>query len=197
MNYKKIARIAADLEQQVIGDDKSFVDGLDERTKKEQEAVDAPTPSLEAGKFDTETNVQCSEDKRVASLKKLTRLAHRVRNSSMTASEKRIAMRKIAKAREAIDFDDDGDFSGVTEEPEIINKQMLSQQNKGNNRSKVMQIYSNLNKLKEIKPTTKLMELNVKLPIQVSQLTVRQLLNIVNDIADQAGTGADMAASEE
>ena len=179
MDYKKIMRIATELEKQV--EEESFVDQLDERTEDEKDVVDAPEPSLEAGEFDEDVNIEGCDDKRIASLKKLIHLARRVKNSSMTASEKRIAMQKISQARSAAMNDEDN----LDDKSVVINKQLLSQQNTGNNRKKVMEIFQNINKLRAIKPTTRLSQLNVNLPIPVNQITVRQLLNIVNDIANQ------------
>lgn len=160
MNYKEIARIATALEQQVLGKE-AFVDGLNERIKEEKKESDKlPETSLEASE---------SCNKKVASLKKLTRLAHQVRNSGMTDSEKRMAMQKIAKMRVAID------------EEKIIDKSQLVKQ--GPNKAKIREIYQQMELLNEVQKNTRLSDLNVTVKTPVNQLTIQGIINILDIIA--------------
>ncbi len=199
MDYTKIAKFAEDLEKAVCGgeeeqkpeeqpvveqpaeqpEENAVVNELNKRTEDEKEEEQLPEPPLEAGEFDEDTTVEgCDDAKKKASIQKLIHLAGRVRQSSMSFSDKKLAMSKIAKARKALD----GDAEGAP----VINKKMLNEQNRGTNNKKVREIYQKIEKIKGIKPMTLLGDLNVKLQVPVSKLTVRQLLNILNDIADQA-----------
>ena len=108
MDYRKIAKIANDLEKCVLGskeDEKSLPDAIDERTKKEQESANPPEPSLEAGKFDQEENISVAtedDQNKKASIKRLIRLARSVKASSLSESKKKLAMEKIANARKKL-----------------------------------------------------------------------------------------------
>ena len=53
INYRKIERIAAELEKSL-----GIQDQIDERVEKEQERTDAPVPSLEASK----TCLECGQE---------------------------------------------------------------------------------------------------------------------------------------
>lgn len=87
INYRKIERIAAELEQRLGCGDAAC---LDERTSQEQEEVNAPKPCVEA------CGMTASE--REAGLRRLIKMAKSVKvNKKLTGRQKQAALDKIRR----------------------------------------------------------------------------------------------------
>ena len=87
INYRKIERIATELEQRLGCGDAAC---LNERTGKEQEEVNAPAPCVEA------CGMTASE--REAGLRRLIKMARTVKaNKKLTSRQKKAALDKIRR----------------------------------------------------------------------------------------------------
>lgn len=107
INYRKIERIAAELEKSLGIEEQPVQNQIEERVEKEQETTEAPVPSLEARKAGKCS--ECGQEKcicekqnkqaRIAHLTRLVKLAKAVKKSTkMTAKEKEEALKSIEKA---------------------------------------------------------------------------------------------------
>ena len=145
IDLAKFDKIASELEAKlgIVAEEQSLQKEIDERTEKEKETVDTPTPSVEAAdEVETIENVESVDVKeeataRIAHLKRLIKLAKNVKKSKkMSAEEKQEAMNKIEKSAKLTRTADD-----LAIKRNDLNKQLT------NDTTKIMKTPGALNKL--------------------------------------------------
>jgi hypothetical protein len=154
MNYRKLEFIAKQLE-----DELDISEEINERTEKEKETTEVPTPSVEA---------------KIASLKGLIKLAKAVKKSKdLTAEEKEEALENIKKSSKKI-------VSGAGDSK--ITKQVLMEERADPINQKRKELGQYLMTHTIVKPNVMLTQLNVNLPSSVQKMTLKDTINLLHEI---------------